>query len=47
MQDKLEQFDRSLVWNLVSRSLETTIINTKWDFRNMLDENGTVVRNKA
>ncbi|XP_063942736.1 uncharacterized protein LOC135150383 [Daucus carota subsp. sativus] len=47
MQDELNQFTRSKVWELVPKPEDTSIIGTKWVFRNKLDENGTVVRNKA
>ena len=47
MQDELTQFTRSKVWELVPQPENTSIIGTKWVFRNKLDENGTVVRNKA
>jgi len=47
MQDELNQFTRSKVWELVPKPDDTSIIGTKWVFRNKLDENGTVVRNKA
>ncbi|KAL8098804.1 hypothetical protein AgCh_031505 [Apium graveolens] len=47
MQDELLQFTRSKVWELVPNPHDTSIIGTKWVFRNKLDENGTVVRNKA
>ena len=47
MQDELLQFTRSKVWELVSKPHDTSIIGTKWVFRNKLDENETVVRNKA
>ena len=47
MQDELLQFTRSKVWELVPKPHDTSIIGTKWVFQNKLDENGTVVRNKA
>ncbi|GKV48992.1 hypothetical protein SLEP1_g55766 [Rubroshorea leprosula] len=47
MQEELAQFERNKVWNLVSRPKDHPIIGTKWVFRNKLDENGIVVRNKA
>ena len=43
MQDELNQFTRSKVWELVLKPDDTSIIGTKWVFRNKLDENGTVV----
>jgi len=47
MQEELHQFDRNQVWHLVPKPKDRTIIGTKWVFRNNLDEQGTVTRNKA
>jgi len=47
MQDELNQFERNKVWTLTTRPNDHPAIGTKWVFRNKLDENGNVVRNKA
>ena len=47
MQEKLNQFERNKVWNLVEKPHDHPIIGTKWVFRNKLDENRVVIRNKA
>jgi len=47
MQEELSQFERNKVWNLVPNNQAKTIIGTRWVFRNKLDEEGKVVRNKA
>ncbi|GJW31514.1 retrovirus-related pol polyprotein from transposon TNT 1-94 [Tanacetum coccineum] len=47
MQEELNQFTANDVWELVSQPRNMTIIGTKWVFRNKLDENGIVSRNKA
>ena len=47
MQDELLQFNRNHVWDLVPKPTHQGIIGTKWIFRNKLDEDGNVVRNKA
>ncbi|GJR83046.1 retrovirus-related pol polyprotein from transposon TNT 1-94 [Tanacetum coccineum] len=47
MQEELNQFIANDVWELVSQPKNMTIIGTKWVFRNKLDENGIVSRNKA
>ncbi|KAK2443774.1 putative mitochondrial protein [Trifolium repens] len=47
MQDELNQFQRNDVWDLVPRPTHKNIIGTKWVFRNILNEQGEVVRNKA
>ena len=47
MQEELNQFVRNDVWKLVPKPKDQTIIGTKWVFRNKMDENGVVSRNKA
>ncbi|GKC63609.1 retrovirus-related pol polyprotein from transposon TNT 1-94 [Tanacetum coccineum] len=47
MQEELNQFIANDVWELVPQPRNMTIIGTKWVFRNKLDENGVVSRNKA
>ncbi|GJX79079.1 retrovirus-related pol polyprotein from transposon TNT 1-94, partial [Tanacetum coccineum] len=47
MQEELNQFIGNDVWELVPQPKNMTIIGTKWVFRNKLDENGIVSRNKA
>ena len=40
MQEELNQFERSRVWNLVPKPQNRTVIGTRWVFRNKLDEQG-------
>ncbi|GJX44526.1 retrovirus-related pol polyprotein from transposon TNT 1-94 [Tanacetum coccineum] len=47
MQEELNQFISNDVWELVPNSIDMTIIGTKWVYRNKLNENGVVTRNKA
>lgn len=47
MQDELNQFCRNEVWGLVPRPKGFNIIGTKWVFRNKMNEQGEMVRNKA
>jgi len=47
MQDERNQFKRNEVWDLIPCSKGKSIIGTKWVFRNKLDENGIIARNKA
>ena len=47
MQEKLNQFERRDVWELVPRPSDQSVIGTKWVFRNKVDEHGVIVRNKA
>ena len=47
MQEELNQFQRNDVWDLVRKPPQKNIIGTKWVFRNKLNEQGEVTRNKA
>ncbi|GJV69802.1 retrovirus-related pol polyprotein from transposon TNT 1-94 [Tanacetum coccineum] len=47
MQEELNQFISNDVWELVPNPMNMTIIGTKWVYRNKLDENGIVTRNKT
>ena len=47
MQEELNQFEHQKVWKLVPRPQNRKVIDTRWVFRNKLDEEGTVTRNKA
>ncbi|GJV16124.1 retrovirus-related pol polyprotein from transposon TNT 1-94 [Tanacetum coccineum] len=47
MQEELNQFIANDVWELVPQPRNMKIIGTKWVFRNKLDENNVVSRNKA
>jgi len=47
MQEELNQFQRNYVWDLVPKPHQKNIIGTKWVFRNKLNEQGEVVRNKT
>ncbi|GKE07493.1 retrovirus-related pol polyprotein from transposon TNT 1-94, partial [Tanacetum coccineum] len=47
MKEELNQFVTNDVWILVPPPENQTIIGTKWVFKNKLDENGVVSRNKA
>ena len=47
MQKKLNQFERNRVWNLVPKPQNRTVIGTRWVFRNKLDEQGQIIRNKS
>ncbi|GJX96510.1 retrovirus-related pol polyprotein from transposon TNT 1-94 [Tanacetum coccineum] len=46
MQEELNQFKTNDVWSLVPPPDNQTIIGTKWVFKNKLDENGVVSRNR-
>ncbi|GKA47871.1 retrovirus-related pol polyprotein from transposon TNT 1-94 [Tanacetum coccineum] len=47
MQEELNQFVTNDVWSLVPPPDNQTIIGTKWVFKNKLDKNGVISRNKA
>ena len=47
MQEELHQFERIKVRYLVPRPEGRTVIGTRWVFRNKLDENGVITRNKS
>ena len=47
MQEELNQFTRNDVWDLVPRPKGFNVIGTRWVFRNKLNEQGEVIRNKA
>ncbi|GJR63592.1 retrovirus-related pol polyprotein from transposon TNT 1-94 [Tanacetum coccineum] len=47
MQEELNQLVANDVWELVPLPISQFVIGTKWVFRNKLDENGIVSRNKA
>ncbi|GJV18158.1 putative ribonuclease H-like domain-containing protein [Tanacetum coccineum] len=47
MQEELNQFVANDILELVPQPRNMTIIETKWVFRNKLDENGVISRNKA
>jgi len=47
MHEELNQFARNEVWILVPRTSKMNVIDTKWVFKNKLDEDGVIVRNKV
>eukprot|EP00253_Pinus_taeda_P001740 PITA_01740 len=47
MNEELEQIEKNNTWEFVSRPHDKNIIGTKWIFKNKLNENGEVIRNKA
>ena len=47
MNKEIEKIERNETWSLVSRPRDKNVIGTKWVFRNKLDENREVTRNKA
>ncbi|KAK8954916.1 hypothetical protein KSP39_PZI002093 [Platanthera zijinensis] len=47
MQEDLNQFRRYKVWELVPKPKNHNVKGIKWIYRNKLDENGTIIKNKA
>lgn len=47
MKDELNQLKINDVWDLVPPSRDHQVIGTKWVFRNKLDKNGVITKNKA
>eukprot|EP00253_Pinus_taeda_P003419 PITA_03419 len=47
MDEELEQIEKNITWELVPRPKDKNVIGTKWIFKNKLNENGEVIRNKA
>ena len=47
MEEELQQIIKNNTWQLVLRSKDKNVIGTKWVFRNKMNEQGEVVRNKA
>ena len=47
MQEELNQFEIIEVWELIPRPSNQSVIGTRWVFRNKMDENDIIVRNKA
>ena len=47
MKEEIEKIEKNKTWTLVPRPTYKNVIGTKWVFRNKLDENGEITRNKA
>eukprot|EP00253_Pinus_taeda_P003835 PITA_03835 len=47
MDEELDQIEKNDTWELVPRPHDKNVIGTKWIFKNKLNENGEVIRNKA
>ena len=47
MDEELEQIEKNDTWELVPRPHDKNIIGIKWIFKNKLNENGEVIRNKV
>ena len=47
MEEEIEKTENNKKWSLVPRLEGKNVIDTKWVFRNKLDENGEVTRNNT
>ena len=47
MNQEIEQIEKKKTWTLVPRPKDKNVIGTKWVFKNKLNEDGQVSRNKA
>ncbi|XP_014506414.1 uncharacterized protein LOC106766179 [Vigna radiata var. radiata] len=47
MQEKLNQFTKNNVWELMPRKPELQVIGTKWVFQNKMDDSGEIIKNKV
>jgi hypothetical protein len=47
MDEELDRIDNNDAWELVPRQKNKNVISTKWFFRNKLNKDGQVTRNKA
>ena len=47
MNEELDQIEKDQTWELVPRPKNKNVIGTKWVFKNKVNENGKVIRNKA
>ena len=47
MEEELSQIEKKETWELLPRPKDKNVIGTKWVFKNKLNENGRVTRNKT
>ena len=47
MNEEIKQIENNNTWTLVPRPKDTNIIGTKWVFKNKLNEDGNISKNKA
>jgi hypothetical protein len=47
MDEELDQIEKNDTWESVPRPKNKNVIDTKWVFRNKLNEDGQVTRNKS
>ena len=47
MEEELDQIEKNETWELVPRPKDKKVISAKWVFRNKINEDGQVTKNKA
>ena len=47
MKEELDQIENNRTWELVPIPVDKNVIGTKWVFRNKMNEQEEIVRNKA
>jgi hypothetical protein len=47
MNDERDQIEKNITWEIVQRPEGKNVIDSKWIFKNKLNEQGRVIRNKA
>ena len=47
MNEELDQIEKNNMWELIPRPTGKSGIGTKWIFKNKMNEQGQVIRNKA
>ena len=47
MNEELDQIEKNNTWELVPRPTGENFIGSKWIFKNKMNEQGQVIRNKA
>jgi hypothetical protein len=47
MNEELDQIEKNKTWEMVQRPKGKNVIGSKWIFKNKLNEQGQVIRNKA
>jgi hypothetical protein len=47
MNEEMYQIEKNKTWELIPRPTNKNVIGSKWDYKNKMNEQGNIVRNKA
>ena len=47
MNEELDQIEKNKTWELIPRPVGKNVIGTKWIFKNKMNEQGQVIKNKS